>query len=84
VTIDRQTGSVSDKFTSDERYYFLLGTDGFSVRLRPQPALATSFEGEFLVPALALPRFRAGTTFRVYDGTQVVAEGEVNEVLPSV
>lgn len=81
VRIDARTGPGSDKFTSDARYYFLLGTEGFSVRLRPQPVSATSFEGEFLVPALALPRFPAGTAFRVFDGTNVVADGEVNEVL---
>lgn len=81
MTLDAAAAGLSDKFASDGRYYFLLGTEGFSVRLRPQPVSAMSFDGEFLVPALALPRFHAGTAFRVYDGTEVIAAGEVDEVL---
>lgn len=59
------------------RYYLLLGSEAFSVRLREDSAAPGRFDAQFLRPEVALPRFPEGTTFRLLDGTQVVAEGSV-------
>lgn len=65
----------------------VVGPDGFTARLsRPlaewlAQGQATTVQLEFLRPALALPRFAAGTGFRVLAGSTVAAEGRVLQVL---
>jgi hypothetical protein len=63
------------------------GADGFTARLS-QPLAAwlsqrepQTVQLEFLRPALALPRFSAGTGFRLLAGTTVAGEGRVLQVL---
>lgn len=65
----------------------VLGTDGFTARIsRPLAGWlnqdqALCLQLEFLRPAMALPRFSAGTGFRVLAGTTVVGEGRVLALL---
>ncbi|MDB5872784.1 MAG: hypothetical protein JWQ07_2226 [Ramlibacter sp.] len=65
----------------------LLGTEGFTARLGTPLAgwlasgQAQAIELEFLRPALALPRFGAGTAFQVLAGPVVVGQGRVLRVL---
>jgi hypothetical protein len=62
-----------------------IGADGFSARFvvpagaTNAPDAARRVEVEFLVPALALPRFPAGATFRVLEGADFRGEGRVLE-----
>ena len=65
----------------------VLGSDGFTARIsRPlagwlSQGQAQALQLEFLRPAQALPRFAAGTGFRVLAGTTVVGEGRVLALL---
>jgi hypothetical protein len=63
------------------------GTDGFTARIA-QPLASWLSQGqplgvelEFLRPELGLPRFAAGTGFRLLAGTTVVGEGRVLRAL---
>jgi hypothetical protein len=67
----------------DDNCAVVLGTDGFTARTS-EPLTAWLPRGpdqplalEFLKPALALPRFAAGTVFRMLAGNTLVAEGKV-------
>ena len=65
----------------------VLGSDGFTARISEplgrwlSRGQAQSLQLEFLRPALALPRFSAGTGFRILAGTTVVGEGRVLALL---
>jgi hypothetical protein len=65
----------------------VVGSDGFSARLSLPLAdwltqdQALPAELQFLRPELAMPRFAAGTDFRVLAGTVVAGEGRVLQVL---
>jgi hypothetical protein len=64
---------------------FAIGTDGYSARFivpagAPNaPEAAQRVEAEFLVPAIALPRFSPGTRFTVLEGREYRGEGRVLE-----
>jgi hypothetical protein len=60
-----------------ERYYLLLGSEGFSVRFRARESGPDGFDAQFLKPDEAVPRFVGGTAFHVFDGSKVVAQGTV-------
>lgn len=60
-----------------DRYFLLLGTEGFSARFRGQPSTQDVFDVQLLLPGEALARFPAGTAFRVFDGKHIVAQGSV-------
>ena len=60
----------------------VVGTAGFSARLsrplaRLKPGMPFIADAEFLHPAMALPEFAVGTTFRMIANDQLVAQGQV-------
>ncbi len=65
---------------------FAIGAEGFSARfvvpvgVPNAPEAAQRVEAEFLVPAVALPRFTVGTRFKVLEGRDYRGEGCVLEV----
>ena len=72
------------------RCALVLGKEGFSARWmvpagdaleRGKPA---ALEVEFLSPAVALPRFQPGTTFRVLIGDSFVADGRILQLRPAL
>lgn len=64
------------------RGVFAVGRNGFTVRFDvPPDAAAQRIEAEFLKPDVALPHFSPGAAFSVVDGRQLVADGEVIDVL---
>ena len=60
---------------------FVLGTEGFSVRISPIEDQAASggkdAEVQFLASETALPKFSAGTTFKLAQGRSFVGTGRV-------
>ncbi len=81
ITAVDETGVDSTRPASSvlagDRYYLLLGSEGFSVRFRARDGEHGRFDAQFLKPDEALPRFVDGTAFRVFDGSKVVAQGAV-------
>lgn len=72
----------------DALHAFVVGTEGFSVRLSqplawPGEARETILDAQFLRPELALSSFSEDTAFRVLAGHQLVAQGRVVRVLRS-
>ncbi len=66
---------------------FAIGAEGFSARfvvpvgVSNDPDVVQRMTAEFLMPAVALPRFPVGTPFKVLEGREYRGEGRVLEVL---
>lgn len=66
---------------------FAIGAEGYSARfvvpagVPNAPEAPQRVEAEFLVPAVALPRFTAGTRFTVLEGREYRGEGRVLEAV---
>ncbi len=66
---------------------FAIGAEGYSARfvvpvgVSNDPDVVQRMTAEFLVPAVALPRFLVGTVFKVLEGQDYRGEGRVLEVL---
>lgn len=68
-----------------KRLYLLVGTEGHSARFRALTSESSeSMEIQLLRPEQALAHFSVGMALRVFDGKNIVAGGEVSEVLGKV